>query len=149
MKVLLLKDVPKVGLKNTIVEINQGYANNMLIPKGLAKVANTQDINKIEKQNKQIEDSKNKKQDQIRKDVNSIDGASFNIGRKTNEQGHLFAKINKKEIIDFINQEKNIEINPNWVVEISDDPIKEVGKHDLTIKYDGSKAKINIEVKSN
>ena len=53
MKILLLQDVKKIGRKNEIVEVPDGYANNMLIPKGWAISAHSPQAKKLAKKAKE------------------------------------------------------------------------------------------------
>ncbi|MBR6916534.1 MAG: 50S ribosomal protein L9, partial [Clostridia bacterium] len=47
MKVVLIKDMPKIGRKDQIVEVSDGYARNFLIPKGIAAEATGTVLNEV------------------------------------------------------------------------------------------------------
>ena len=53
MKVIFLKDVPRVGKRNDIKEVNDGYAVNFLFPRKLAEMATPSAINELEKRKKE------------------------------------------------------------------------------------------------
>ena len=51
MKVILLQDVKSLGKKGEIVNVNDGYARNFLLPKKMAKVADNQAVKELKEQN--------------------------------------------------------------------------------------------------
>jgi len=55
MKVILLKDVPRVGQKYDVKEVANGYGRNYLLPNGLAKLATPSEIERAEERRKQLE----------------------------------------------------------------------------------------------
>ena len=136
MKVILLKDVPKIGQRNTIKEISDGYANNFLIPRGLAKPVTgniEKQVEKINRQTKEERDRVNKKQEETFKKINK---SQIVISEKVNEQGHLFAGIHNEEIISEIEKQLNIKVEKDMID--LPKPIKEIGEHQIPIKF-GSK----------
>src|SRR3990167_8435455 len=115
MKVILSKDVRGVGLKDTIVELSDGYALNFLIPNGLAK---------------QGTDSENEAL------ARKLEGLNIVVGVKTNELGHLYQALSGDMIATAIRKQLGIDIPPNAV--ILNAPIRKVGESDTMIQI-GSK----------
>ena len=74
MKVILLKDVPKIGKKYDIKEVNNGYASNFLLPKKLAEVATPEKISKIENMKKGIELERKTQNETFIKNLAQIEG---------------------------------------------------------------------------
>lgn len=98
MKVILINDVKKVGKKNQIVEVSQGYANNFLIKKNLAVEAtkiNLKQLNtKIQKLENQ-EEEKIKEAEQIKQQIEN-EKIIFNL--KSGINGNVFGSISTKQI---------------------------------------------------
>jgi large subunit ribosomal protein L9 len=147
MKIILLKDVAKVGKKYDIKEISDGYALNLLIPKGLA-VAATPDVTKrIELEKARDEGERKVHQELLAKNLKELDGITVSITEKMNDKGHLFAGINKLEIVQAIQKQTRLQIDPEYIV--LDKPIKEAGVVAITVKANNTSAKFNLEIKGN
>jgi len=136
MKVILLQDVPKVGKRYDLKNIADGYALNFLIPKKLAKLA-TKDAKKeieILKEKQQLKQVK--KETELMEDILKLKDSVINITTKINKEGHLFAGIDKKAIIDVIKDQKALNIDEDFI--ILEKPIKEASEHVIKLKV-GSK----------
>ncbi len=138
MKIILLKDVKKIGQKGQVVEVQEGYGRNFLIKKGFGKLAVGGVLKDIENKKKiKNETIKNKIVDN-EKAFFDAKGKSFIIKAKASDKGHLFVGIHKKDIAERTGlEEKNI---------ILEKDIKEIGDHILEIKMGNKKGKIKLAV---
>ena len=141
MKVILLDNVKKIGQKNQVVEVNDGYAINFLIKNGLAKRATPQELAKIKSKEAKKEKEKELEEKRNQENYKRLNKQSFSLKAKASEKGHLFAGIHKKEIAKLLNvDEKNI---------LLDKEIKELGEYSVEIQLGKLKAKVNILIKNN
>lgn len=146
MKVILLKDIPKVGKKYDEKNISDGYAVNMLIPKGLVVAATPDVLKRINLEKSRDEGEKKVRQELILKNLGDLDGKTIEIVEKANEKGNLFAQVHKPEIVAAIEKQTRLQIDTAFIV--LDKPIKEIGVHEVVIKAEGKVAKVNIDIKS-
>lgn len=146
MKVIFLKDVPRVGRKYDIKDVSDGYALNMLIPKGLVQVATPEAIRKIETAksldlaNRQIQN------DLLLKNLEKIRSVVVNLKEKANEKGHLFAGVTKETLAIEIKKTSHMEINPEFIV--LPKPIKETGSHKVLVQIGDKKAEFAVIVEA-
>lgn len=145
MKVILLQDVKSLGKKGELVNASDGYARNYLIPKKLAKQANSQAMNEY----KNAEDSKNYKiatqKAQANHNKQVIDGKTLVIKAKAGDSGRLFGSITAKEIANLIKEKYDISVDKRKVVLSSD--IKAHGVYSAEVKfYTGISATVKIDV---
>jgi large subunit ribosomal protein L9 len=146
MKIILLKDVKKLGKKYEVKEVADGHALNMLIPNGLAITATPGNINMIEMRKKgdMFEIAKTKAEfDEV---LNKVKEISVEISGKVNEKGHLFAGIHKEEIVEAVLKQKGINLPIEHL--ILEKPIKEVGEHAITIKIGEREVTFKLNVKA-
>lgn len=146
MKIILLKDVSKVGKKYDVKDISEGYAQNMLIPKGLAIAATADALKRVELEKSRDEGEKKIRQDLLLKNLNDLDGVIINMTEKANEKGHLFAGIHKAEIISAIEKQTRLVIDAEHIVLAN--PIKEIGKHTVSLKVGDKSVKFNLDIKA-
>jgi len=132
MKVILTKDVPKLGRKFEVKNVSSGYAQNLLIPKGLAIVATEQALKKAELDRKAMEGERKVMQDLIVKNIKDLDGITVSCIAKANDKGHLFAGLHKEAVAEEIFKQTQLQIDPNFIQ--LEHPLKEVGEHEITVK---------------
>jgi large subunit ribosomal protein L9 len=144
MKVIFLKDVPRVGKRNDVKEVNDGYAMNFLIPKKLAELATSKAINALEQQKKEMILERTMVEQALMKIMNEIKDKEVTIKGKANEIGHLFSAIHKKEIVEALKREHKIEINEDFLD--LEKPLKETGEFQITVKVKDKKTTFKVIV---
>lgn len=144
MKVILLKDVPKVGKRYEIKEVSDGYAKNFLLKNKFGEIATEAVIKKAEDEKKKMHADRQNREVNITEKIIAISEKPIIIESKANDEGHLFAGIKKEDILALIIK-KGADIKPEELE--MDKPIKEIGSHEVTVKISGKPAKITIEVR--
>ena len=141
MRVILLKDVDKIGKKHEIKEVKNGYARNFLIPNGLAKIATKEAMVWLETQ-KEIEEKKSEKELKEAQEVAStFDGQEIIIPVKIGEEGQLFESITAQKISEKL-KELGLEVKKNQI-ELAES-IKELGEYPVKIKFEHN---LEVEIK--
>ncbi len=144
MKVLLCEDIDKLGWLGDVVEVNNGYARNYLLPQGLAKVANESSIRAIAEEKARHAEQRRLDGKRLEEAVKAIEGAEAVVAAKANEQGHLFGSVNERQIAENLRQQ-GFEVRDE-VVQLPEH-IKEIGTHSVTLKFrDDLTATVNVVV---
>ncbi len=144
MKVVLLKDVKKIGHRFEEKNVADGYARNFLIPQKLAVPADTPAAKQVLEQKEQLIASQSKEGQTLQENIAKLTGTTLKISAKVNEQGHLFEKLTAHKISAHIKQDLGLDI-PQNLIEI--EPIKEAGAHEIPISIgEGKKTYFTLEV---
>ena len=145
MKVILQKDVKGTGKAGDIANVNDGYARNFLIPKGLAIPADANNINaaivkkgadkhRIEMQRKRAKEL-----------ADDMSGITVKVYAKAGENGKLFGSIGTAEIAEALKAQHDIEVDKKKIR--LEEPIKALGVVKVTAHmYENTDAKFNVEV---
>lgn len=146
MRVIFLKDVPRVGRKYDIKDIASGHVMNFLLPKKLVEIATDKTIARIEKM-KELDGTEQKIRAELSaKSASALNGVKITVSGKANEQGHLFAGIHEKEISEAIKKQTRLQIDPEDI-KISE-PIRGTGEHQIIADLHGVKAEFTLVVES-
>ena len=133
MRVILLKDVEKIGKKFEVKEVKNGYARNFLIPQGLAKPATKEALTWLETQ-KEVEEKKAEEDlKKIQELASAIDDQEVVIPVKIGEEEQLFESINAQKIADKL-KELGFEVKKSQI-ELTE-PIRELGEFPVKIKFE-------------
>lgn len=138
MKVIFLQDVPRVGRRYDIKEINDGYAVNFLFPKKLALPATPKAVEEIEKRKKEIVIEKEIEDNLLARNLEEIKGKRVTIKAKADEKGHLFKAIHEKDIAEALKKESGIELGEKFIALA--EKIKEIGEHEIPISIKNKKS---------
>lgn len=132
MKVILIEDVKSLGKKGDVVNVNDGYARNMLLPKKLGIEATGKNLNdlKLQKSNeKKIAAENLEAAKQFAKQVEAI---IVILSIKTGEGGKTFGSVSSKEIAKAVKEQFDMEIDKKKM-QLAD-PIKTLGIHEVVVK---------------
>ncbi|MBU4536752.1 50S ribosomal protein L9 [Patescibacteria group bacterium] len=146
MKVILLQNVAKIGKKFDIKEVSDGYALNFLLPNKLAKMATAKAEKEIEIDKQKHQESMKAENEKLMEVVNKIKEVQIEITANANEEGKLFAGLGAKEISEAISNQSG-EIIKSEMIEL-ENPIKEIGEHQIGIKAGDTVVKVTLEVKA-
>lgn len=132
MVVILLKDVKGTGKAGEVVRVSDGYARNMLLPKGLAKEATEGNVRNLEKQKEIAAEKKAEQKAAAEKQAEKINDITLTIKSKGGDSGKLFGSITSKDIADALAKQENIKIDKKKIVLAN--PIKQTGDTEVTVK---------------
>ena len=133
MEIILLQDVDRLGSKDDVVNVKNGYARNFLIPKKLAIVA-TESAKKVIAENKRQRAHKEAKlKEEALAIVAKLENKKVKIGAKTSTSGKIFGSVNTIMLAEAINK-KGFEIDRKQI-SLPEDSIKEVGTYTAKIKF--------------
>ena len=145
MKVVLLTDVKGHGKKGDIVEASDGYARNMLLPKGYATEATDGNIRNLEKQKAIAAEKKAEEKAAAQQTAEKIGALSVEIKTKAGEGGKIFGSITSKDIADALKDQQKITVDKKKIQ--LDSPIKQTGEMTVEIKlYTEVNAKLKVIV---
>ena len=144
MQVIFLKDVPRVGRKYDIKEVNDGYAMNFLLPKKMVEMATAKSVAELELRKKTIEIEREVQTDLLMKNLEEIKGKTLIMKVKADEKGHLFKGIHDKEIAEEMHKQYHAKISPEFIV--LPKPIKKVGGVEIPISIAGKKSSFKLVI---
>lgn len=145
MIVILLKNVKGTGKAGEVVKVSDGYARNMLLPRGLAKEATEGNVRSLEKQKavaaEKAADAKAAAEEVAKK----LNGSEIKIVTKGGEGGRLFGSITSKDIAEETFKQLGIKIDKKKIV--LDSPIKTTGTAVVGVKiYPEVTAELKVEI---
>ena len=145
MKVILVKDIAKMGLAGSVIKVAVGYARNYLLPKKLVILATKNNLAKIETIKKKAELEKLEIENHFKALALKISDTTLTFTRKADENDHLFGSVSENDIVKSL-AEKGIEIHKS-VVDIQKH-LKEIGSFEVKIAFSSeitANLKVNIE----
>lgn len=145
MEVILKQDIPRLGYKDEIVTVKDGYARNYLIPRGLAIEATPS----AKKQLQEIIKQRKHKEEKLRQEAinlaEQLKSVKITIGAKTSSKGKIFGSVNPVQIAEAL-KEKGFDIDRRNIV-FKEGAIKEIGTYTAIINlYKDIKAEVVFEV---
>lgn len=146
MKIVLLKDVPKVGRKYDVKEVADGYARNFIIKNRLGELATPKLLARVGHEKKRMEEEKKLREDLLLKNLEDLKGITITLHSKANEQGHLFAGIHKEQLIPALKEQAHLDVLAEHI--ILEKPIKELGEHEVKIFVQDKKASFQVVVEN-
>ncbi len=145
MIVILTKDVKGTGKAGEVVKVSDGYARNMLIPKGFAKEATEGNVRSLEKQKALAEEKRAEQKAEAQKQAEKLEKITLEVRSKGGENGKLFGSITSKDIAEALAEQENIKIDKKKID--MPGPIKQAGNSTVTVKlFQDVSAKLKVKV---
>ncbi len=146
MEIILLQDVNKLGQKDDLVKVKNGYGRNFLIPKGYA-IAATSSAKKMHTENLRQRAHKEEKIKIAAQEIaGKLEGVKLTVGAKTSTSGKIFGSVNTIQIAESL-KEKGFDIDRKSIT-LPEDQIKEVGTYKAVIKLHREvRVEIEFEIK--
>ncbi len=146
MKIILLQDVKGQGKKGEVIEVNEGYARNFLIKKGLAEAATASKINDLNQKKAAADFHRAEELKAMRELAKEINGKSFTVTIKAGQGGKVFGSVTGANIADSL-QAAGYNIDKKKVALAQ--PIKNVGVYDVDLKLmEGVSSKLKVSVEA-
>ena len=145
MKVILLKDVKKVGKAGELVEVADGYGRNYLIRNNLAVLATATSKGVLSKQQAAFDKQVESEKEESLKIKDKLDKITIEFLMKTGAEGKVFGSISTKQIVEKLAQEHGIEIDKRKFLDGS--AINTLGINELQIElFKGVIGKVKVHL---
>lgn len=132
MIVILQKDVKGTGKAGEVVKVSDGYARNVLIPKGIAKEATEGNVRNLNRQKEIAAEKKAEQKANAEKAAARLAETSVNIKAKGGEGGKLFGSITSKDIAEALADQHGIKVDKKKID--MKNPIKMAGEFHVKVK---------------
>ena len=145
MKVILLENVKGVGKKDEIINANDGYARNFLLPKKLAVEANNQNLAKLKSKQESNVHKKMTEKQEAEDLAKKLEKIILKIQVKAGENGKIFGGVTAKEIAEQLQKQHDFKVDKKKID--LKETIKQTGMFTIDLKlYEGVNAKLKIHI---
>jgi large subunit ribosomal protein L9 len=131
MKVLLLKDVYKLGRAGDIKKVADGYGRNFLIPQGLAVLATAGALKQVEKIRSQAEVRRTELNSELKDLAAQINGLTLVFNAKAGETGKLYGSITTQDVATAITEKVRYEVKKQ---QVDMQPIRVLGEYTVHVR---------------
>jgi large subunit ribosomal protein L9 len=125
MKVMLVKDVYKLGRAGDVKKVADGYGRNFLIPQGLAVIATAGALKQIEKVRSKAEIRRTEQNSELKGLAAQINGLSVSFSAKAGETGKLYGSITTQDVATAITEKTRFEVKKS---QVDMQPIRTLGE---------------------
>jgi large subunit ribosomal protein L9 len=132
MKVLLRRNVPKLGKIGEVVDVKPGYARNYLLPQRLAVEPTPGNLKAVEAEKQQYLQELAAKRSELEAKAQALRGKEATIAARANEQGQLYGSIGPAQIVSAL-AEQGVFIEVENIV--LDSPLRQLDKYDVELLF--------------
>ena len=146
MKVILLQDVKALGKKGEVVNVNDGYARNFILPKKLGVEANGKNLNDLKLQKNNEAKVAQEHLDAAKKLAEELKAGKVVLTMKVGEGGRTFGSVSSKEIAEAVKEQMHLDIDKKKIQ--LKEQIKTLVTHIVSVKlHPEVTAELNVSVK--
>ena len=142
MKVILLQDVKSLGKKGEVVNVNDGYARNLLFKKNLGIEATKQNLNDLKLQKQNNDKLEAERLEEAKKLAKELEEKEVVLAIKTGSDGRVFGSVSTKEIAEAAKEQLGYELDKKKMH--LKDAIKSIGTFHVPVKLH---PKVTVELK--
>jgi large subunit ribosomal protein L9 len=132
MRVILLEDIAALGKQGSVVDVNDGYARNYLIPRGIAEEAKLSALRKLEWKKSQLQKTEAKDFAEAKKIADQLSGKVLQMTADAGESGKLYGSITTHHIAEKLATDWHIALDKRRVQ--IEEPIRSLGFHKIPLK---------------
>ena len=132
MKVVFLKDVPRVAKAGEIKEVASGYGRNFLIPRELAMLANPQAISLAEAQRRVKARQQAESEAELVELARELEGKEITLEARVGAQEHLYGSITNADIAAELESSAGLVVDKRKI-ELAE-PIRELGNYEVAVR---------------
>ena len=132
MKVILLEDVKSLGKKGKIVNVSDGYARNMILPKKLGVEATSKNLNDLKLRKANEEKVAQENLDAAKAFAEELSTKEVILTLKVGEGGRTFGSVSSKEISEAAKKQLNLEIDKKKLQ--LENPIRNLGVTNVPVR---------------
>mgnify|MGYP000372509221 FL=1 len=132
MKVILIEDVKSLGKKGTIVNVSDGYARNMILPKKLGVEATSRNLNDLKLRKANEEKVAQENLDAARAFAEELSTKEVILTLKVGEGGRTFGSVSSKEISEAAKKQLNLDIDKKKLQ--LESPIRNLGVTNVPVR---------------
>ena len=146
MKVILLQDVKSLGKKGEIVNVNDGYARNFILPKKLGVEATGKNLNDLKLQKNNEKKVAQENLDAAKKLAAELAEGKVELAIKVGEGGRAFGSVSSKEIAAAVKEQMGLDVDKKKIQ--LKEAIKSLGTHIVSVKlHPEVTAELKVSVK--
>lgn len=131
VELLLIQPVDNLGNQGDVVEVKPGYANNYLLPQGLAAVANDHHKRMVEKHKVKLLEIQKTRVARLKSMANDLKQQSVTIEANANDEGHLYGSVGAAEIVNAL-KSGNVALTADQIR--LEGPLKELGLYTIKVR---------------
>jgi len=144
VEVILLQDVPTLGMRGNIVSVRPGFARNYLIPRGLAIWATESARKQLEFTRHSFEQRALKARVQAEEMKTALEAETFTIPRRVGREDLLFQAVTRDEIARLLAQ-RGYRVDRRDILLAA--PIKRAGRYEIPLRlYEDIRATVHLEI---
>ena len=132
MKVILLEDVKSLGQKGQIVNVSDGYARNMILPKKLGVEATSKNLNDLKLRKANEEKVAQENLDAAKAFAEELSTKEVILTLKVGEGGRTFGSVSSKEISEAAKKQLNLDIDKKKLQ--LENPIRNLGVTNVPVR---------------
>lgn len=145
MKVIFLQDVKGTAKKGEIKNVADGYARNMLFPKGIAVEANASNLSKLAGQQSSAQHKIDLEKQAATEAAARVKGQNVIVKAKAGSNGKLFGSVTAGHVADALSEQLGVKVDKKKITLTTE--IKNFGSYSASVKfYNGISEKVDVEV---